>query len=369
MIATVTTMFAPLEAARWFVSANLEAGVDHMVVVLDLPDEADQPEVAAELDALENVTCLRGDREWWRGKRPGRLNVRQRMNANAVLDAVGEGGQVDWLFHIDSDEVVRIAPGALDEVDAAKQAVRLLPSEAPSRPDATGPTRWFKRLLSEDELALLHVLGLLPEPSNQAYFHGHVLGKSGVRPGSGLVLTLHTAALPSGDLVSADLEHVSPGLSLLHFDAVSFTEFERKWRALTSAGVIGLRPDRKPMFRALRHLYAADLPEEVRRTYLRVVYDRTTADDVDALRDLGLLEHHDGPGSREVTGPVTYPEPTVRLDETTRRALDRVRTAAKQQYNVVQTGDQPKHGPAGDGGDRRPSGAEKVLGRIARRRG
>ena len=63
----------------------------------------------------------------------------------------------------------------------------------------------------------------------------------------------------------------------------------RKWRAMSAAGPVALRPDRVPMVRALRRLVQMDLPDEVASTYLARIYEATTQDDVGVLEDLGLL--------------------------------------------------------------------------------
>lgn len=291
MILTASTIKDTPENVRFFVSANLASGVDHMFVFLDAPKDPGQAVVAAELAEHPNVTCIpTGRKAWWGDDRPKSLNVRQRVNANWVRRVLEPFGWAEWLFHIDGDEVARVDREALAAVPAGLDAVWLPPWEAVSQwSQPERPTR-FKRLLDDAELNLLQVLGTIGEPTNQAYFHGHVMGKSGVRPGSGLALTLHEAISADGE---RQPRHEDPRLSVLHYDATSGEEFVRKWTALAQAGPARYRADRAPTARALRALTSGDLPEDVRATYLRRIYDLTTRDDVETLADLRLLVEHD----------------------------------------------------------------------------
>lgn len=299
MLFTASTIRDSLDNVRFFVAANLASGVDHMFVFVDAPRDPEQRDVAAFLSDHPQVTCVRTPRDtWWLGQRPASLNARQRINANWARAVLEPFPWAEWLFHVDGDEVASLDRDALAGVPDAAASVRLVPWEAVSEWSADArPTR-FKRLLDDGELNLLHVLGAVPEPTNQEYFHGHVMGKSGVRPASGLGLTLHHAVTPDGERVAG---HEDPRLRVLHYDAPSGEEFVRKWTALAQAGPARYRPSRAPSARALRALLAGDLPEDVRAKYVRRIYELTTRDDVDLLDELRLLEHHDpvGPGAVE----------------------------------------------------------------------
>ncbi len=287
MLVTASTVMDSPGNVEFFVQANLASGVDHMLVFLDAPQGPGQREVAAFLDAEPRVTCLRtGRKQWWTDGRPPGLNVRQRINANWARALLEPFGWAEWLFHVDGDEVARLDRDAMAAVPEDAEAVRLPPWEAVSQPaPECRPTR-FKRLLDDDDLTLLHVLEALPEPTNQAYFHGHVIGKSGIRPRSGHALSLHDAITADGERLRC---HEDDRLGVLHYDAVSGEEFVRKWEALARAGHARYRKSRQPMARALRTLIAKDLPEEVRARHLQRIYELTTRDDVDLLGELGLL--------------------------------------------------------------------------------
>ena len=194
MLFTASTVKDTLPNLRRFVAGNLAGGADHLVVFVDDPDGTD-PAAVDFLAAHDGVTCVLTDDEWWAGDRPGQLNVRQRINANvvkAVLSRLDPAhGWADWVFHIDADEIVQIDRMALSSAPETASVVRLAPLEAVSQQHWDDDPTLFKRLLEDDDLTLLHTLGVIDRSHNGAYFHGHVDGKSGVRPTLDLWLALH----------------------------------------------------------------------------------------------------------------------------------------------------------------------------------
>jgi len=334
MLFTATTVQDSPDNVRFFVAANLASGVDHMFVFLDSPREPGQEEVEAFLEGHDRVTCLRTGKGWWGDDRPSGLNVRQHINANWARAVLEPFHWAEWLFHIDGDEVALLDREALADVPARTQAVWLPPLEAVSqpRPEAR-PTR-FKRLLDDADLNLLHILGVLDAPTNQSYFHGHVMGKSGVRPASGLGLTLHRAVSQEG---VAQERHFDPALRVLHYDAVSGEEFVRKWNALARAGHARYRSDRAPMARALRTLVEKDLPDPVREKYLQRVYELTTRDDAELLGELGLLVEID-----PVQGGVEPRDLPAGAAEALAARVEELRALPKRPFSVA---DAPRPGP------------------------
>jgi hypothetical protein len=287
MLFTASTVKDTLPNIQRFVAGNLAGGVDHLFVFLDAPD----PEVRAFLEGHPNVTCVRTDKTWWRGDRPEQLNVRQRINANLTKALLSGVEGADWLFHIDADEIAQIDRAALARVPADTRVVRLAPLEAVSRKHWDGDPTWFKRLLGKNDLILLQTLGVLDKPSNGAYFHGHLDGKAGIRPGSDLWLTLHQAVDDQGREQEAWNDE---GLRLLHYESFSGEDFVRKWTSILAAGPTpSFRPVREPTAIALRTLIGKGLTEEQAAPYLMRIFERTTEDDFDTLRDLGLLEEID----------------------------------------------------------------------------
>lgn len=202
------------------------------------------------------MTCVRGDDSWWRRRRPPKLNRRQHANANAVKHALSELGWATWLAHIDADEVLSADRAVLAGLDPGVAAVRFEVWEVATdgTPVAHDDQVWFKRLLTSDGLRLLTELGIIRRPHNQAYFHGHVVGKSGVRPTSPGWLTCHDVLDLDNEKMPAAADH---RLRVLHLESADVVEFERKWRALLDAAAPPtLRPSREALAAALRGLFA-----------------------------------------------------------------------------------------------------------------
>lgn len=325
MLFTVSTVLDSLANVQHWVRGNLAMGIDHMVVFLDAPRAEGQDEVHDFLADHAHVSVVRTGKDWWLGDRPRGLNVRQRINANLAAHALAGLPGADWVFHLDGDEVFAGDRAVIEALPATDSAVWLSPLEAVSTFAPTErPTR-FKRLLDAADLNLLQVLRVIDQPTNQSYFHGHVLGRSGIRPGSGLRLALHEAIDDDGRIVPR-AEHAA--LRVLHYDSISGEEFVRKWRAMLGAGPVKYRPDRAPTAQALQAVIGKDLPEDTAERYLRRIYDLTTADDVDTLADLDLLEHVDpGRATHEPTGMT--PALTSQLE----RSLADLASAPKRDFH------------------------------------
>ncbi len=287
MLVTASTVKDTLPNLQRFVARNLAGGVDHLVVFLDAGD----PPVRAWLDEHPHVTCVRTDAHWWCGDRPEQLNVRQRINANVVRSLMTVLDPDGWTCHVDADEVVQVDRPRLDELGREVEVVRMAPLEAVSRQHWEGEVTHFKRLLPKDDLTLLATLGVIDKPHNKTYFHGHVTGKCAMRPSLERWHGLH-------NVVDADrqpLEPHSPAWAqVLHYESYSGEDFVRKWTSILAAGPLAsFRPNREPTAVALRALIAKDLTEEQARSYLMRIFERTTEDDFETLRDLGLLEQRD----------------------------------------------------------------------------
>jgi hypothetical protein len=300
MLLTASTVKDTLPNLERFVARNLAGGVDHMIVFLDAGD----PEVRAWLDQHPHVTCVRTDQAWWRGQRPAALNVRQRINANAAKAVLSRLPWAGWVFHVDADEVVQVDRDRLEALPQEVRAVRLTSMEAVSRRHWEGEVTHFKRQLSAEDLTLLHVLGVIDRPKQGGYFHGHVDGKVGMRPAVEPWLALHHVIDTAGERQEA---READWLRLLHYESVDGEEFVRKWTSILQAGpTVRLRPGREPTAVALRALIAKDLTPDQARPHLMRIFERTTEDDFETLRDLALLEEHDplswGLVPREVPG-------------------------------------------------------------------
>ncbi len=324
LVVTASTVKDTLPNLERFVDGNLAGGADHLVVFVDAPGDPATGEVRAFLDAHPHVTCVVTDDGWWTDKRPEQLNTRQRVNANVVKALLSRVEGVDWVFHIDADEIVQLDRAVLDRVPGDTRAVRLAPLEAVSRKTWEGDPTWFKRLLDKDDLVLLQTLGVVDKPSNGAYFHGHVDGKSGVRPTLDLWLTLHHAV----DAAKEEVDSFGhPSLRLLHYESYSGEDFVRKWTSILTAGpMANFRPAREPTAVALQTLIGKGLTPERAEPYLMRIFERTTEDDFDTLRDLGLLENVDPRAGTHVPAQLPASLDLVGL-------LDRLRAEPKRPFH------------------------------------
>jgi hypothetical protein len=284
VIVSVSTVKDSAANVARFVSRNLANGVDHLVVLT----EDTGADAEAVLDEHPAVTHVRTGGGWW-PVRPDDLNIRQRANANLARVLLAPFDWAEWLVHIDGDEVALVDHDVVAALPADQPSFRMSPWEAVSRdawPD--GEITHFKRLLDRRELVLLRVLGLIDEPENKAYFHGHVRGKVGVRIGTDHRVALHTVKGGNGHFVKT--EH-TPGLSVLHYDSATADEFVRKFMTLAGSGSRAVyRTSRIPVVNALRTLSSMPLDDAVRAKYLRRVYELTTQEDFETLDELGLLQ-------------------------------------------------------------------------------
>jgi len=315
VIISASTVKDSRENVEKFVRRNLLGGIDHLVMFLD----AALPEVEEYLDGHPDVTYVRAHGDWWGGETPEGLNTRQINNAALVSRLAAGFPWAEWMFMLDGDEVARIEAGVLDRLAPETRAVRLLPMEAASRlhPDAD-PTL-FKRLLDDDELQLLHILGVIEEPKQRSYFRGHMTGKPGVRPSSDLALGVHYVVdTTSGERVESVTD---PGLNLLHYESHNGDEFVRKWMALLSSGDdVRQHHKRAPLARSIAATLALGLPEGETAAVLERLYERCALDDLETLSSLRLLvEVHPDEGERRPRPPQAEID---QLRELLRRAYD-----------------------------------------------
>lgn len=282
MIFTVSTVKDSLPNVRHFVEGNLSSGADHMFVFL----EGDDRDVREYLTAQPHVTMVDTElEEYWAGRRPGNLNHRQVTNATLVSCLLAPFSWAQWLAHIDGDECLEVDRDALVGLGPATRAVHLSTLESVSG-EAPSDVPWFKRLLDDEELALLTSLGVITEPDNRRYFAGHAVGKSAIRPGLDVTLGLHRARTTSG----TSLKQRSGPFHVLHYDSVSFDEFVRKWTTQMGGGSPNLKPKRALVSGAISAVLRNDhLDESGKERHLRGIYRRHVQDPVETLLELGLL--------------------------------------------------------------------------------
>lgn len=284
MITTVSTVKDDLDRLQRWIDRNMAAGVDRMIVFVD---DRDDPRTAAVLDARPGVVAVDAD-DWWGADFLARLNARQRVNANAALAVVRDVDPGGWLFHIDGDEVLHLDKERLLALPADTEAVQLAPLEALAQWEWPGDeVSAFKRLLSAEELDLLHLLGMLGRPENDAYFRGHTVGKAGMRVSSHAWLEIHRVVDDTRTPVPA---HRAPWLQVLHYESHTFEEFVRKWtNHMTSGHRLAARPDRRRLASAMTAAGWSQWPVEVADQVRRELFAATALDDRAGLERLGLL--------------------------------------------------------------------------------
>ena len=284
MITTVSTVKDDFERLLRWIDRNLAAGVDRMVVFVDGRDDA---RTAALLNARPGVVAVDAD-TWWGEDFPARLNARQRINANAALRVVQEVDPEGWMFHIDGDEVLHLDTERLLALPDDVEAVRLSPLEALAQwewPD--DEVTLFKRLLADEDLNLLALLGVIERPENDAYFRGHTAGKSGLRVSHHAWMEIHRVVDDSGTPLPA---HRAPWLQVLHYESHTLEEFVRKWTNHTTSGHrLVARPDRRRLASAMTAEGWAQWPAEVVDAVRRDLFAATALDDRDTLERLGML--------------------------------------------------------------------------------
>ncbi len=300
LLVTVSTVKDSLGNVRRFVEGNLAAGADHMFVFLD----GEQPEVRTWLESRPEVTVVTTDASYWGKRFPQNLNVRQIVNANLVNCLLAPFDWAGWLFHIDGDEVLDVDRARLLALGDDQRVVRLEPLEAVSRWHWEGEVDLFKRPLDKGALYLLHQLGVIAEPENRAYYRGHVIGKTGIRPDVALDMRVH-------DAWSSDAEPVEflrdTWLRLRHYETYSGEEFMRKWSTgPATVPKVKTRARREQQTAAVRALFALPgLDATEREAVARRLYERSFQDDVETLLALGLLVRHAAADDRHVPTPLT----------------------------------------------------------------
>ena len=284
MITTVSTVKDDVARLERWIDRNTAAGVDRMVVFVDDRDDARTAQALGDLPGVVAVDAA----TWWGQDFPARLNARQRINANAALAVLREVDTRGWLFHIDGDEVLHVDEDGLLALPDKIEAVQLEPLEAMAQwewPD--DDVTLFKRLLTGEELNLLHLLGRLERPDNTAYFRGHTAGKAGLRVASDGWMEIHRVV---DDQQAPLAMHRAPWLQVLHYESHTLAEFVRKWANHTTSGHrLMARPERRRLASAMSAPGWGEWPADVAEDVRRELFAAVALDDRDGLERLGLL--------------------------------------------------------------------------------
>ena len=135
----VSTVKAPMAQIARFVAYHLDLGASRVHIHLDEPDQA-----VADRLAHPKVRFTQCDDAYWQGK-PNRARSTHQMRQIYNATRIYRFTQLDWLAHIDVDEVLlppEPLPDLLAAVDPDAPYVAIIPSEML---DSAGDPHHFKR--------------------------------------------------------------------------------------------------------------------------------------------------------------------------------------------------------------------------------
>ena len=229
----VSTIKAPTAEIEAFCAHHLELGAQRLYIYLD----DDNRTAFDSLSAHPKIRPVLCDDAYWqaRGRRPGKHQVRQVDNA---AHAYALPPEVDWLAHIDVDELIWPAaalPDLLAALPGDCLVARMRPSEALASPDP-GPLTHFKRFTLDRTTRDRQTLRVYPtfgEHLNGGFL-SHVQGKLIYRTGiPGLDARIHNVIL-NGEQNPGQQELT--GVELLHLHAKSWEDFARAFRFRLNRG-------------------------------------------------------------------------------------------------------------------------------------
>ncbi len=217
--AVVATVDEPPALVQAFVAWHLSLGATEVFLYFDRPDDPAQS-LFVDLPQVSVTVC---DDGYWQAIskiRPHRHQVRQMRNARQAYQRTGS----DWLLHADADEFVwpdRPVAEVLAQADPAIEALmvpvaeRIFTGDLPDQMVLEGP---FRRPFSGGPKAGRKRYGPGFDMTHRG-LTGHSLGKSFVRAGRDLNMSIHRPRPRDKD---ENLARVwAPALTLLHFDGLT----------------------------------------------------------------------------------------------------------------------------------------------------
>lgn len=245
----VATVKAPLECLQAWRRHHERIGIRRFILFFDDPNDPS-------FDALKDekgVTAVRCDDRYWRdnGEKPNQVPPRQIVNLHRGMFMARELG-VDWIAHIDSDELIRpLCP--MDEVlsragvNALLLDLREAVSERMDYKSIFEPTL-FKKPPSQGQMRTARRLGCKNAFGYGSFFHGHTQSKTLFRlDGNVRRMGIHRPLEWHGEPSMG----MTRDIQLLHFDGVGFADWDAKWAA-RSVNHFGMRPARRRQLEAYR---------------------------------------------------------------------------------------------------------------------
>lgn len=235
--AVVSTMDEAPELTVAFAAYHLDLGASAVHIFLDRPDDP-AADLLAQLPNCHVTLCT--DAHWHdtAGKeRPYMHTHRQSTNANLAFAR----NSADWLFHIDADEylcplgdwLTELATMPADHYFRVMNVERVRLARAPRAVDLfEGP---FLRRLDETETTFLGADAAFYKNG----FTGHSVGKSAVRRGDKMRLSIHRPRMKRGPRPrKTPPKRIAAQLALLHFEDITplAWAFKRVRRMVRDAG-------------------------------------------------------------------------------------------------------------------------------------
>ena len=240
----VSTIKAPAKDILTFAAHHLDLGAHRVFIYLD----EDNPDAFAALKAHPKCRVIVCDEAYWtrRKGRPEKHQARQTANATRTYR---RGPGVDWLAHIDVDELLwpqSPLPAQLAMLDDTVISARIRPVESlapdPDQPDTT--KTWFKGYSRPQKTRREQTAAIYPTygPFLNGGFLSHVAGKIFVRTGlENLSLRIHNAFV-KGEMDDNAAELT--GTLLCHLHASTWEAFRAAYAFRLAKG--SYRPELKP---------------------------------------------------------------------------------------------------------------------------
>ena len=251
-IAIVGTFRTSLHDTIRYVNYHLNAGIDHLFLFFDDPTD---PAIEA-LAEYTQVSCFRCDEQYWSASGfivlPSELNRKQIINANTGLRLAREMG-IDWLTHIDSDELLYAEEGitaALSRVERSVEVIAFQVLEAvPEQLEYDcmfEQVTLFKRThrrLNRVCFMLAKLFGCQGAFYNGEYFRGHQC-KTALRTSASVKSMGIHEPVRNEDRPYTILK--TRRIKLLHYDACAFSTWKRKWSIRLDGTIsVNVRGNRK----------------------------------------------------------------------------------------------------------------------------
>lgn len=281
--AVVATVDEPTPLVQAFVAWHLSQGATEVFLYCDRPDDP----VLTMMGHLPQVRVTACDDRHWSsvGKsRPRRHQVRQVRNACHAYHQC----QCDWLLHCDADEYLWAHCSMVSYLSRADQAVDALALPVAERVfDQQRPQRFldghFRRPFMGRKVDGRAIFGQDYDLTNRG-LTGHVQGKSFVRTGRDLLMSIHRPQ-PVGENDDPVIKRAQPdAVELLHFDGLTPLHWTFKLMRMADALI-----NRNGMPPAPHRRRQADALL-ARPGDAMALHDRLKRPDQDLLRTRGLLQ-------------------------------------------------------------------------------